>query len=184
MSTPQIPGPVGAAAVKPLADPGLHLPRLGDIVTETRRLLVQALAETDRDVDPASVPADSDAFGAPGYVLSRIMCARADIRSALKSLAEITDDRLPAVKTPALRTPGATSGVPVGAAMVASAESGPNPQGREPGEAPTPGAAAVAPASAGEAPTGATTPVGAGVSILLRTRHCDCSFCKPRRSGW
>jgi hypothetical protein len=90
---PPKPRPTGAPRPKPR--PTTPKPRLGELVRDAEGLLAQARNVLKSDYDPASAPSDHDVLGGPGYVHSRLMCAAADISSALKMLGEVTDAHLP-----------------------------------------------------------------------------------------
>lgn len=143
-----------------------QLPTLGMVVRDAERLLQQVLAVLARDVDPASVPSDSGEFDGPGYVLSRILCARADVRSALKMLGDITDARLPAVGSAVpVRPPAAGEGRTSGLANA---------------EVPV---SALCESPAVVVDRGADASFSTPAQPPLPSFACTCAICKPRVSG-
>lgn len=98
-------------------------PRLGQVIRDAEHYAAQLLAVLKRDYDPASAPSTAGDWLGATYVDVRLMCAKADVISALRMLAEITELGLPpagsAVKYPARQAassvpaPGGPSSHPV-----------------------------------------------------------------------
>ena len=104
------------------------VPRIGEIIRDSERLLAQALAVLERGVDPASIP-----HGNAGLVSFWRDSAGFHIEAALRDLASLADVSLPPVGS-AVRPPTAT------------------------GKEPTPGSAAALGRAARESTEGLTAP--------------------------
>jgi hypothetical protein len=90
-----------------------HLPRLGEVIRDAERLSAQLISVLNRDYDLDSAPTAEDDPTGLGFVEVRLMSARADARSALAMLEQITAIGLPpagsAVQFPARQSTNSAS---------------------------------------------------------------------------